>query len=321
MVDEGRNTNIGRYYTLSIVDLAQPPTSPSSPNLPFNLVFGLVLGMIGGLGLSVLIEVMDTGLHSTSRIVEATSVPALGRIPALDKQQPNIFLNGSSPLTESFRQLRTTLFALGSDAPLKTLLVTSAQIGEGKSTIVSNLAYSMGHSGRQVVIVDGNLRRPTLHELFGVPNRLGLSNILTREVSLDEALQDSGLPGIQVLTSGPLPPHPAFLLDSHYMMELLDMLSARFDMVLIDSPPLLEFADTSVLALSAKNVLMVVERSQARQESLRGALQKLDEIKIEPLGLVVNRAEPTTQEAVSQMAILKSFKSLGQRKASHSKTG
>jgi capsular exopolysaccharide synthesis family protein len=160
-----------------------------------------------------------------------------------------------------------------------------------------------------------------LHELFGVPNRLGLSNILTREVSLDEALQDSGLPGIQVLTSGPLPPHPAFLLDSHYMMELLDMLSARFDMVLIDSPPLLEFADTSVLALSAKNVLMVVERSQARQESLRGALQKLDEIKIEPLGLVVNRAEPTTQEAVSQMAILKSFKSLGQRKASHSKTG
>jgi non-specific protein-tyrosine kinase len=156
---------------------------------------------------------------------------------------------------------------------------------------VANLAFAIAQSGRRVVVVDGDLRRPALHELFGLSNEMGLSSVLKQELSLDEAVQSSRMPGVQVLTSGPLPHNPAEWLNSPQMAALIERLGHQCDMVLVDAPALLAVTDAAVLAPTVDGVLLVVERTQARREAVRAARQQLVDVKARWVGLVVNRAE------------------------------
>jgi capsular exopolysaccharide synthesis family protein len=291
MVEYAKGTTIGRSYPLSLVDRAGPPGAPFKPRVQFNVALGLVLGTGLGLALALLREALDTTLHTAAHIEEVTRLSALGKIPTVSKQPPITFLNGSSPLLEPFRHLRTSIFAIGRSTSIQTLLVTSAEAKEGKSTIVANLAAVFAQSGRKVVVLDGNLRTPTLHEVFNLPNDLGLSNVLKQEVRIDEALQKSDYLGIYVLPSGPVPPNPTELLSLPHMKVIIAKLSGQFDMVLLDSPSLIQFADASTLALLVQDVLLVVGRPQARRETVRAALQQLTEIKVRPVGIVVNQIE------------------------------
>jgi capsular exopolysaccharide synthesis family protein len=171
-------------------------------------------------------------------------------------------------------------------------LVTSAVPKEGKSTAVSNLAFAVAQTGRRVVVVDAHLRLPTLHKVFSLSNRVGLSSVLEDRASLEEAIQETGIAGVQVLTSGPLPPNPAELLSSPQMTALVERLTRQYDMVLLDTPSVLAVADAAALARSADGVLLVVERAQARQETVRAATQQLSDVKAHPIGIVINRSQP-----------------------------
>ncbi len=276
---------------VSVAEPAVVPQAPSKPYKELNIALGILVGLAGGIGLAFLFENLDTTLYTTQQIEEVTELSTLGKIPMRRKQRHITVFNSNSVQEEAFRRLRTNLFALGDGASLHTLLVTSAEPGEGKSTVVANLASTIAKARQNVIVVDGDLRRPSLHKVFDLPNKVGLSNILKQEASLDVAVQDSKIRGVKVLTSGPLPSNPAELLGSPEMFALIRYLAQQFDLVLLDTPPLLTVADAAVLAPAVDGVMLVVARAQARREAVQAAHQQLAKVKARSVGLVVNRAE------------------------------
>jgi capsular exopolysaccharide synthesis family protein len=277
--------------TISVVDPAAVPQAPSKPHKKLSVALGLMVGLAGGVGLVFLFENLDSTLYTTEQIEQVSGLTALGKIATAEKQQQITFFNGNSPQAEAFRRLRTNILNLDYDIPLQTLLITSAEPREGKSTIVANLALAMARSGCRIIVVDGDLRLPTLHKIFGLSNEMGLSNILKQEATLDEAVQEGQVPGVWVLTSGASPPNPAELLGSSQMTSLIEQLARQFDVVLVDAPSLIAVTDPAVLAPTVDGVLLVVGRAQARRETVRAACQHLADVRAKSIGVVVNRAE------------------------------
>jgi capsular exopolysaccharide synthesis family protein len=178
-----------------------------------------------------------------------------------------------------------------SGQPFKTLMLTSAIPGEGKSTIINNLAVTFAQAGQDVVVVDCDMRRPVQHKLDNIPNRAGLSNILGQRLPLNEALQKTRFRNMQVITSGPLPPNPAELLGSLLMKPLLDQLALMYDIVLLDAPAMLPVVDSSVLAPIVDGVALVVRRNMVREEAVREACKQLELSNTNLIGLIVNDSE------------------------------
>jgi len=252
---------------------------------------GAMVGLAGGLGLAFLFENLDTTLYTVEQIGAAAQAQVLAQIP---KQiRPLILSNGDSPQADAFRRLKTNLFVSDGEQPLQTLMVTSAEPGEGKSFIVANLALVMAQSERKVLVVDCDLRRPSLHRVFGLPNSVGLSSVLKGEATLDEALQQSEAPGVVVLTSGPLPHNPTDLLGAPETPALLGELARQFDKVLLDTPALLPVVDAAVLAPGVDGTLLVVERARVRREDLQAALEQLTLSRASLAGVAVNRTKST----------------------------
>jgi len=184
-----------------------------------------------------------------------------------------------SPISEAYRTLRTNLDFAGLDQALKTLAVTSAGTGEGKTTTLANLA---------VILVDADLRRPTLHELFGLDNGSGLTTVMMDEGALAAPpLQATGVEGLSVLTSGPLPPNPADLLGSRRMADVIAALAGRADQVLFDTPPVVAVTDAAVLATKVDGVLLVISAGRTRREYARSAVQRLKQVGARLVGTVV----------------------------------
>jgi len=277
--------------TVFVADPATVPQAPSKPRKNLNVALGFVVGLAGGAGLAFLFENLDTTLYTAEQIKKVTELAILGNIPTARERRKIVLFDGHSPQGEAFRRLRTNIFMLDHDTSLQTLLVTSAEPREGKSTIVANLAFAIAQFGRTVIVVDGDMRLPTLHRIFDLSNEMGLSSLLKQEATLDEAVQDSSIPGVQVLTSGPLPPNPAELLSSPQMTDLVKQLAQQFDMVLLDAPSLLAVTDATVLTAAVDGVVLIVGRAQARREAVQAACQQLADMKAFPIGMVVNRAE------------------------------
>jgi capsular exopolysaccharide synthesis family protein len=247
---------------------------------------------MGGLGLAFIFENLDRTLYTKQQIEEVTQLPTLGKIPLAKGRQKVAIFSDSSVQEEAFRRLRTNLLSLEGGPP-KTLLVTSAEPDEGKSTIVANLARAFALSRRRVIVVDGDMRLPTLHKIFDLPNNVGLSNVLRHEARLSEAVQHSSVGDVYVLTSGPIPSNPAELLGASAMSALIKQLAEHFDIVLIDGPAILAVTDAAVLAQDVEAVLLVVGRARAEQEKVRAARQQLANVKANLVGAVVNRSERT----------------------------
>jgi non-specific protein-tyrosine kinase len=279
--------------SISIVEMAEPPQRPARPRHPINIGLGLLVGLTGGIGLAFLVENLDTTLYTAEQIEAATQLPTVGRIPSA-KEELNIAHLGSGhyPQMESFRRLRTNILAVGDPDMTQVVLLTSAKRGEGKSTVCANLAVTIAQAGRKVVVVDCDLRLPAVHKLFDLPNKRGLTNILTGEVTLEQAMQHSTHPRVQVITSGPLPPNPTELLGSQQMFEVIHQLRLQFDFVILDTPALLSVADAAVLAPSADNVILVIAQSQTRRSDVETVRQQLANVRVKSMEVVVNRAEP-----------------------------
>jgi capsular exopolysaccharide synthesis family protein len=176
---------------------------------------------------------------------------------------------------------------------IKTFLITSAEPGEGKSTVTANLASSFAQSGKKVIVVDCDLHIPKQHKIFGLPNKVGLSTLLNELTIIPEIVQETHLTGLHVLTSGPLPPDPAKLLGAPQMTSLIKWLSQEYDIVLLDSPAMLALAETTLLASIVEGVILVARRNFVREEAVKETCRQLADIKVRMVGLVVNDAEQT----------------------------
>jgi protein-tyrosine kinase len=192
-----------------------------------------------------------------------------------------------STASEAFRVLRTNLQFMGLDEPLTSILVTSASPGEGKSTNAANLAVAFAQAGVNVCLVDADLRRPTVAKLFGVENWAGLTTVIVGQGELDDALQPCQVPGLTLLTSGPIPPNPAELLGSERMTALLKRLEERFDMVIVDTPPVLAVTDAAVLAPKVGGVVLVVRSGQVPRQQVVRAKEALEAVRARLLGVVL----------------------------------
>jgi capsular exopolysaccharide synthesis family protein len=193
-----------------------------------------------------------------------------------------------SPISEAYRTLRTNLDFAGLDRALHTLVVTSAGVGEGKSTTLANLAVVSAQAGRTVILVDADLRRPSLHEIMGLTNRAGLTTMMMDEGALaSPPLQETGIEGLSLLTSGPLPPNPAELMGSRRMEEVIAVLSQRATHVFFDTPPIVAVTDAAVLATRVDGVLLVISAGKTRREDARSAVHRLQQINARLVGTVL----------------------------------
>jgi len=196
-----------------------------------------------------------------------------------------------SPAAEAYRTLRTNLTFAALDKPIETLVVTSAAPGEGKSTVLANLAVTMAQGERRTILVDADLRRPSLHEIFGVANDRGLTTMIVEEAALNEPpLVKSGVDNLWLVPSGPLPPNPADILGSRKMEDAIAALKARADVVLFDAPPVIAVTDGAVLGTKVDGVLLVVCAGRTRREHAQRARESLERVHVRIVGAVLNDA-------------------------------
>lgn len=201
-----------------------------------------------------------------------------------------------SPIAEAYRTLRTNLQFTAVDGDLKKILITSAGPNEGKSSVIANLGITMTQTGKKVLIIDADMRNPTQHKLFSLPNTAGLSTVLAMDMEADKAWQETPIEDLKILSAGPIPPNPAELLGSKRMKHLLEEVSAQFDMILIDSPPTIAVVDSSVLAQLVDGVILVLAYGEVNRDYALQAKEQLDKVKAKILGTVLNKVEMKSKE-------------------------
>ncbi len=272
-------------------DPAVPEAAPVKPRPVQNAILAALVGLMLAVGTVFLIEYLDDTIRDPEEITRRWGVPVLGTIVNYkhDKDSLVTALQPRSPITEAFRSLRTNLqfndFASGAFS----LLVVSPSPGDGKTTVAANLACVMAQMGRKVVAVDADLRRPRLHKLFQLTNRVGLTNKLIHPAeSFDGYLKQTETPNLQVMTSGNLPPNPAELLGSEKMAELTGQLAGMFDVTILDSPPILLVTDALALATRVNGVIVVVKPSITKRKNLKRVFEQFHQVRANILGVVFN---------------------------------
>jgi receptor protein-tyrosine kinase len=275
----------------SIVDRATDPDEPVSPRPVRNLALATIVGLLLGAGGAILRETLDTSVNTPEELANAANnAPLLGSIN-FDKDaivRPLITdLNGHAPRVESFRVLRTNLQFVNVDHESKVYVVTSSVPEEGKSTTVSNLALTLAHSGENVVLVEADLRRPKAAEYLKLEGSVGVTTILMGRVDIDDAMQ-SGPWNLKVIAAGSIPPNPAELLQSAAMKSLIKELRERFDIVLIDAPPLLPVTDAAILASSSDGAILIARHGKTTRDQISVAVGRLESVGAHLLGTVAN---------------------------------
>ncbi|WP_251150056.1 polysaccharide biosynthesis tyrosine autokinase [Cellulosimicrobium sp. Marseille-Q4280] len=277
---------------ISTVRTATVPSSPSSPNVTLNLALGLVVGLALGVGLAVARELLDTRVRSTADVEAVTDAPVLGVIGYEEDAPEHPLIVQESPQAlraEAFRRLRTNLQFLELGERARTFVMTSALPGEGKTTTSINLAITLADAGQRVVLVDADLRRPSVATYMGIEGSVGLTTVLIGKVALEDAVQPWGSGALDVVAAGQIPPNPSELLGSTAMSELVERLGAEYDVVVIDSPPLLPVTDAAILARRTGGAILVTGVGAVHRQQVEGAVSALETVGARLLGVVVNR--------------------------------
>lgn len=268
---------------------ASIPERPVTPDTTRNIGLGVILGLALGVGLAVLRDMLDNTVKDRATLETITGSGVVGNIP-LDKERrknPAIsFDSDRSAISEAFRKLRTNLQFLAVDNPPRAIVITSSMPAEGKSTTAINIALALAEAEHNVVIVDGDLRRPSLHKYLDLVGTVGVSTVLSGGASLSESLQKTRFPGLTALTSGAIPPNPSELLGSQAAKNLLAELRAEFDYVIVDSTPLLAVTDAAILAAAADGVLMMARFGKTKRDELSHAVASLEGVGAPMLGTV-----------------------------------
>jgi len=286
-INEELETGPGR-----VVSPAVPGASPVSPKPVRNAAIGLVVGLLFGLSMAFLYEYLDNTIKSTEEAEKLFGAPVLGTIPIEkmekgEKRRLAIVQAPGSSTAEAYRVLRNSLDFVNFQHDMKTLLVTSAAPGEGKSTVAANLAAALAQAGKKVVLVSVDFRRPTTQQFFNVNNMIGLSDVLLGTHSLKAALQRPGEDQLLVLTAGKMPPNPSELLGSSKMQEVVNALGEWGEWVIIDTPPLLAVADPASVARWVDGVLMVSQASVTTRDAAKKAVEMLEKVGARTVGVVI----------------------------------
>lgn len=276
---------------ISIVDLATPPTKPSEPNLLLNVLLASLLGLGFGVVLALVLEALDETVATPDDAENKLGVPVLGVVPLLDKGQTaaEALANIRSPFSEAYYSLRTALQFSTPDGAPGSLLISSARPAEGKSTTAYAIALNLARVGKRVLLVDGDLRNPSMHRMVGVENERGMSNLLSGAGDLMALAQRTPQDNLLFIPCGPLPPNPAELWGGERMGEFLRETREHFDHVVIDGPPVLGFADSPLLASMVNGVVFVIESRGTRRGQARGALKRLRVGRAHLLGVVLTK--------------------------------
>jgi polysaccharide biosynthesis transport protein len=309
---------------IRIVDSAEPPTKPVKPTIPLNLGVAAILGLGLGMCAAFVQERLDDTLKGTDDVERLLGLSTLGLIPAVPQLNGNhhgvskllkhtkalsgkengnglkvdaawdrIDAEGTqhAPLIEAFRSLRTSILLSTADHPPSSLLVSSTQPGEGKTTIASNLAITLAQVGQRVLLVDADLRSPSVHRLFGIRETLGLVSYLTGHQDWRTVVRPSGSPGLDLLFCGPVPPNPSELLSSRSMGELIRSAQGQYDFVIVDSAPVLALADSRILAKLVSGVLLVVKNATIPREQIKQTLSCIRSVGGAVLGVALNKVD------------------------------
>jgi capsular exopolysaccharide synthesis family protein len=299
------NDRMSRNFDTSNVrplDPALAPTIPVSPSLRVNITVAAVLALFLGLGLVVLVVFLDRSIKTTSDVQQTTSLPILGIIPSLDDAElpagdqaaRDLYVHRepTSAVAEYCRSLRTNILFSTADRQAKTIVVSSANPRDGKTTSVIYLGTTMAQSGQRVLLIDTDMRRPRLHVSLGVPRTTGLSNLIVGDQDFDRAIAKTEVPNLDVLPCGPLPPNPAELLMTHRFEAVLAELGKRYDRILLDSPPLQVVTDAVVLSKQTDGVILVVHAGTTLRDDLKRSERTLRAVGGKIFGVIVNAIEP-----------------------------
>jgi capsular exopolysaccharide synthesis family protein len=288
------NTEQGAINTIRVIENAALPEIPVGPNKELTILLAAVIGFILAAGAAYLLEYLDDTIKNPDDVRKELALTTLGAIPAVDSLTADEELialrEGQSPAKEGYRVLRTNLQFAAVDEPITQLMITSPSPREGKSITTANLAAAQAQAGKQVIVVDADLHRPRQHRLFKLANNVGLTTALLEErPNPDGLLQQTAVPGLRVLTSGPLPPNPAELLGSSRMHDLLDRLQEQADIVVLDSPPATMLADAAILSTFIDGVLLVIDSGKTRQDVAKRAVEALKQVNARLVGVLLNR--------------------------------
>jgi polysaccharide biosynthesis transport protein len=264
---------------------------PIRPRKTLNTILGSIAGFILVLAFVLIRDYLDTTIKSREDVERAVGLPVLGYVLSLpvetERDGPFVMHSPRAPAAEAFRSLRTNLEFIGVDKPIKSLLISSSEASEGKTVTAANLGVIMAQGGKNVLLVDADLRKPRLHQELGVPNRVGLSDLFRNRITIDEAIQSlNGLP-LSVITSGGIPPNPAELLGSEKMVQILKELTARFDIVIIDSSPTL-VTDSQLISARVDGVLIVMRAGETQAETAKMTFEQYRRVNARMLGVVLN---------------------------------
>jgi polysaccharide biosynthesis transport protein len=305
-----------RSNEVSIATYSRLPRTPIGPQRFRNIFIAFLLSLVAGIGLAFLLDFLDDTVKSVDDVDRYLHLPALALIPSSRDRGRLIGVGGGpsgsapsdttalamisdarSPIAESYRHLRTSLLLSSAGQPPKTILVTSSQPSEGKTTTAINTAFMLAQTGAEVLIIDCDLRRPRLHAHFNAPNTKGLTNWLSGETDIDSLMQTyPQQANLKFLTSGAVPPNPAELLGSDEMRKLLALLTERFAHVVIDSPPAISFTDASILSTMVDGVVLVVHGGRSSRAVVRRAKQQLLDVGAHIFGVVLNNVKTETQD-------------------------
>ncbi len=286
---------IPKTTVVDVTRVGEPGKDPVRPNKPLNITLGLVFGLIVGIGLAFFIEYLDTSVKTIDDVERAFQAPVLGVIP----QNVGILVDEGpeSRYAEAYRVLRTNILFARKDEKLTAIVVVSAGAGEGKSTTTLNLATVFAQAGMRVLIVDSDLRRPTLHKLFHVANDIGLTNYLLKQNTLEEVIQTTAVPMLNFMASGKLPSSSMSILNSAQMKQMIAELKQRYEFVFFDSPPILGVSDASVLASEVDIVVQVIQYRRYPQPMNLRAKQVIEKVGGTFLGIVLNNINMSQDES------------------------
>lgn len=272
------------------VETATPNENPVSPKTFLNTILAAIAGFLLSVIVIVAREALDDTIKTPRDIIHKFHLPVLGVINRhpINEKMPISLSEPRSPTAEAYRALRTNVNYTSIDHPLKKILITSAEPGEGKSTTISNLAVVMAQNGSRVIIADCDMRHPRLNAYFDLPNRIGMSTLFSHQEVVRSVCQPTSLAGLSVITTGPLPPNPSELMGSKTMQTILELMGQSTDIILIDTPPVLAVTDAAALAPSLDGVILVAQPGKTRMTAFRQTLEQLAQVNARILGVVLN---------------------------------
>lgn len=299
------STAQGATNAIRVIEPATFPRNSINPDNTAAILMASGIGFVLAAAAAYVLEYLDDSVRTPEALARLTRLPVLTGISGIrmaDDGELVTIAQPRSPVSEAFRVLRTAVQFASLDQSNQVLLITSARVGDGKSTVSSNLAIVLAQAGHRVLLVDTDLRRPALHTIFSLPNKRGLTSMLleykgdedeaTLSSLLENTVQETQVDGLQVLACGPIPPNPSELLGSNKMRDLLNVLTVRYDFVLLDSPPALSVTDAVVLSAHSHGAILVARAGKTRKESAKQAAERLRDVNARLIGYVLNDMDP-----------------------------